>query len=145
MNVAGGKEDEVRISQVTKQKGIEVVGGGPAGMEAARVAALKGHKGTLFEKRKLGGMLIEASVPEFKDELRRLVDYLSVQVRKTGVEVNNNEATVQTIKDGKLDAVIVATGATPWSSDVPGVNRPWVVGALVILRGAKTGRNVSVV
>ncbi len=145
VNVAVGKEDEFRITRAATPRRVAVVGGGPAGMEAARVAALKGHKVTLFEKRKLGGMLIEASVPEFKAELRRLIYYLSTQVRKTGVEVTNSEATVKSIKDGKFDAVIVATGAMPWIQDVPGVNKPFVVGALDILRGTKIGKNVIVV
>ena len=77
----------MRITPTAKAKKIAVVGGGPGGMEAARVAALRGHEVTLFEKRKLGGMLIEASVPEFKADLRSFINYLSTQVTKTGVEV----------------------------------------------------------
>jgi len=145
VNVTVGREDEFRITAADRVKRVAVIGGGPAGMEAARVAALRGHQVTLFEKRKLGGVLIEASVPEFKADIRRLIDYLSVQVKRTGVKIVNSEATSQTIKDGRFDAVIVATGATPWIPDVPGIDKPRAVGALDVLRGAKTGESVIVV
>ncbi len=145
VNVAVGKEDEFRIIPAAKPKKLAVVGGGPAGMETARVAALMGHEVTLFEKRKLGGMLIEASIPEFKADIRRLIDYLSTQVKKTGVKIIESEATSQNIKDGGFDAVIIATGATSGVPDVPGIDRPSVVGALDVLGGAKTGKNVIVV
>ena len=114
-------------------------------MEAARVAALKGHEVTLFEKRKLGGMLIEASAPEFKADIRRLTDYLATQLKKTGVKVINSEATSQTIKDGKFNVGIVANGATPRTPDVPGLDKPSVMGILDVLGGAKTGKNVIVI
>jgi len=145
VNVAVGKEEQFRITPSAKPKKVAVVGGGPAGMEAARVAALRGHDVTLFEKRKLGGMLIEASTPEFKADIRRLIDYLSTQVKKTGVKVVNREATSQTIKDGKFDAVIVATGGVPQAHDASGLDKPSVVSALDVLRGAKIGKNVIVV
>jgi len=145
VNVAVGKEEQFRITPSAKPKKVAVVGGGPSGMEAARVAALRGHEVTLFEKRKLGGMLIEASAPEFKADIRKLIDYLSTQVKKTGVKVINSEATSKTIKDGKFDAVIVAIGATPWTPVVSGLDKPSVVGALDVLDGAKTGKSVIVV
>ncbi len=145
VNVAVGRENEFRITLVAKPKKVTVVGGGPAGMEAARVAALRGHKVTLFEKRKLGGMLIEASVPEFKADIRRLINYLSTQVKKAGIKIIEGEATSQIIKDNKPNAVIVAVGATPWVLDVPGINKSSVVQALDVLRGTQTGKNLIVV
>jgi 2,4-dienoyl-CoA reductase-like NADH-dependent reductase (Old Yellow Enzyme family)/thioredoxin reductase len=145
VNVAVGKEAEFKITLSANPKKVAVIGGGPAGMEAAIVAALKGHEVTLFEKRQLGGMLIEASVPEFKADLRSLIDYLATQVKKTGVKVVNSKATSHTIKDGKFDVVIVATGATPWTPNVPGLDKPSVMGILDVLGGAKTGKNVIVV
>ena len=114
-------------------------------MEAARVAALSGHKVTLFEKRKLGGMLIEAAVPEFKADLRSLLGNLSTQVKKAGVKVIASEATAISIKAGKFDVVIVAAGASPIVAEVKGADKPSVVGALDVLRGAKTGKDVIVV
>ena len=145
VNVTVGNEDEFRITPAAEPKKVAVVGGGPAGMEAARVAALRGHDVTLFEKRKLGGVLIEASFPDFKADIRGLIGYLSTQLEKTGVKVVGNEATPQVIKDGKFDAVIVATGATPRVSGVPGVDKSSVIGSLDILAGAETGERVIVV
>ena len=145
VNATVGREVDLRISSTSKPKNIAVVGGGPAGMEAARVAALSGHKVTLYEKRKSGGMLVEASVPDFKADIRNLINYLSTQVKKTGVKIVESAATAQTIKAGKFDAVIVATGANPFVPAIKGVDKPLVVGGLEVLRGAKTGKDVMVV
>ncbi len=145
VNVAVGKEDEFRIIPTDTPKKVAVIGGGPSGMEAAIVAALRGHDVTLFEKRKLGGRLIEASIPEFKADIRSLISYLSTQIKKTRVKTIEAEATSQVIADGKFDAVIVATGGTPFVPDVPGMGKPSVVTALDVLGGAKTGSDVIVV
>ena len=145
VNATVGREEELRITPVAKSKKVAVVGGGPAGMEAARVAALRGHEVTLFEKRKLGGMLIEASIPDFKSDIKPLIDYLSTQVKKTRVKIIKGEATSDSIKDGKFDAVIVATGTTPWLPDIPGVDKSFVIEALEALSGAQIGKNVIVV
>ncbi len=145
VNARLGREDEFRIAPADITRKVAVIGGGPAGMEAARIAALRGHQVTLFEKRKMGGTLIEASTPEFKSDIRGLIDYLSTQIRKGDVQVVNKEATSQIIEDGKFDTVIVATGATSAVYDVPGMNRRHVVAALDVYRGAKTGNHVIVV
>ena len=145
VNVRVCKEEELKITPAANFKKVAVVGAGPGGMEAARVAALRGHKVTIFEKRKLGGALIEASVPEFKADIRRLIAYLSTQIKKLGVKIINSEATNLTIKEGEFDAVILATGAIPWAPDVPGINKSSVLHALDVLRGAKTGDNNVVV
>jgi len=145
VNPALGREGEFRITRVNRPKKVAVVGGGPSGMEAARVAALRGHEVTLFERKELGGMLIPASVPEFKTDIRRLIKYFSTQVEKAGVNLVKSEATSQTIKNGKFDVVIVATGATPWLPDVPGIDKPSVIGVLDVLGGTQTGKSVIVV
>jgi 2,4-dienoyl-CoA reductase-like NADH-dependent reductase (Old Yellow Enzyme family)/thioredoxin reductase len=145
VNATVCKEEELRITPVAKVKKVGVVGAGPAGMEAARVAALRGHEVTIFEKRKLGGALIEASVPDFKADIRRLIAYLSTQIKKLGVKIIDAEATSQTIKESKFDAVIVATGAIPRIPEVPGVTKSSVLQALDVLRGTKTENNVVVV
>ncbi len=145
VNATVGREEDLRITQTTKAKDIAVVGGGPAGMEAARVAALSGHKVTLYEKRKLGGMLIEASLPEFKADLRGLIDNLSTQVKKAGVNIVESEATLQTIKAGNFDVAIVATGASPCVLEVAGGDKPLVLDPFDVLRGAKTGKDIVVV
>jgi len=143
VNPAVGREEDLRMTRAAQIKKVAVIGGGPAGMEAAHVAALRGHRVTLFEKRELGGVLIEASTPEFKKDLRSLIDYLSNQVKKSGVEIIKQEATIKIIKDGRFDAVIVATGAMTSAHDWE--SHPLVVDALDVFKGVKTGNPVIVV
>ena len=113
VNVAVCREEEFRITKAEEPRNVAVIGGGPAGMEAARVCALKGHQVTLYEKRELGGALIEASIPDFKaPDLKPLIRYLSTQVKKLKIKVVQKEATEKEIRDGGYDAVIFATGAT---------------------------------
>ena len=148
VNVAVCREDEFRITKAEHSRNVAVVGGGPAGMEAARVCALKGHQVTLYEKRELGGTLIEGSIPEFKaPDLKPLIAYLSTQMKKLKVKVIREEATPQAIKNGGFDAVIVATGATAALPEgVPGVSSPKVTGALQVLGGkAKVGEKIAVI
>ena len=141
-----GFEDSRKIVPALKEKNIAVVGGGPAGMQAAIVSALRGHKVTLFEKRKLGGALIEASIPDFKTDIRHLVTYLSTQVDKLRIEVKYQEASPETIAAGKFDGAIIAIGSKLADLDVHGVQKPIVSNALSVLRGeVKLGDNVIVV
>jgi len=146
VNFTAGYEGEYPIKSVDKAKKIAVVGGGPGGMEAARVAALRGHKVTLYEERdKLGGYLLEASAPEFKKDIRRLIAYLSTQMAKLGVNVIlKTEATVKMIKEQGFDAVILATGSKPLIPDIVGVDKHPVVTAVDVLRGAQVANNVIV-
>ncbi|MGD0663280.1 MAG: FAD-dependent oxidoreductase, partial [Syntrophorhabdales bacterium] len=110
VNASLAREDDFTLDKAAVSKKVAVIGGGPAGMEAARVLALRGHKVTLFEKRKLGGALIEASAPDFKADLRPLISYFTTQMELLGVKVVNREATLEDIKAGAFKAVIVATG-----------------------------------
>ena len=77
VNVSHCREEEFKIIKAEQPRKVAVVGGGPAGMEAARVCALRGHDVTLYEKRKLGGMLLEGCVPDFKTDIKPLIDYLA--------------------------------------------------------------------
>ena len=117
-------------------------------METARVCALKGHKVTLYEKRELGGALIEASVPEFKaPDLKPLIHYLSTQIKKLKIKVIHGEATLQAIQNGGFDAVIIATGATPLMlADVHGITHQKVTSVSQVLHGkAKLGQKIAVI
>jgi 2-enoate reductase len=108
-------------------------------MEAARVAALRGHDVTLFDNRdKLGGALIDASIPYFKKDLAKLRSYLVNQMKKLQVRVRKGtKASVEDIVKGKPDVVIVATGSTHILPKIPGIDKTIVADALEVLRGLR--------
>jgi 2-enoate reductase len=139
VNPATGNEKEYTIVLSEKTRTVLVVGGGVAGMEAARVAALRGHKVTLYEKRdKLGGHLIEGSVPEFKRDVRLLNDYYVTQLKKLGVKVELKQAvTPELVSKMKPEVVVVATGSSPLVPDIPGITKEKVVTAIDVLLGRK--------
>jgi len=147
VNAAAGKERESEIKPAGRSKKVFVVGGGPAGMEAAIVAALRGHQVTLYEKQaRLGGQLLEAVIPPHKDNLPPFVDYLTSQMTKRGVDVRLGvEATVELISAAKPDAVILAAGVTPSVPRIPGIDRANVITAKQVLNGAKVGDAVAVI
>ncbi len=97
------------------QKRVFVIGGGPAGMEAARVAAMRGHQVTLWEKQNaLGGNVLLAAAIPARQELSGVVRYLSHELERLGVQINlNTEGTAQRLEEERPEAVIVATGARP--------------------------------
>lgn len=100
VNPAVGKERESIITKAERAKKVVVIGGGPAGMEAAAMAARRGHQVTLFEKSEsLGGQLLVACVPPYKDTLVELIKYLTIQLEKAGVSVKlRKEATIADIE-----------------------------------------------
>jgi pyruvate/2-oxoglutarate dehydrogenase complex dihydrolipoamide dehydrogenase (E3) component len=105
-------------------KKVAVIGGGPAGMKAALVAAERGHKVILFEKSDaLGGLQRHTDYTQWKWTYKDFKDYLVYQINKAGVYAKlNTTATPSMIKAGEYDAVLVATGATPVVSKIPGAD-----------------------
>ncbi|MCV2394295.1 FAD-dependent oxidoreductase [Actinotalea sp. M2MS4P-6] len=124
VNASLGKEREYAITPAPVRKKIMVIGGGPAGMEAARVAALRGHEVHLYEKQpKLGGSLPVAAVVKGKrEDLLGTASYLTTQVKKAGVEVHAGiTASARTAEQLKPDAIVVATGGLHDVPDIPGI------------------------
>ena len=131
VNAAAGKEKEYKIIRAKRPRKVLIIGGGPAGMEAARVAALRGHKVTLWEKEaRLGGQLNQAVMPPHKHRIGPLTNYFQTQLKKLGVNVMlNKAATTVMIEEFKPDVVILATGIKPLVPKIPGLDKVHVVQA----------------
>jgi len=143
-NAVTGREVEYQVRPADRTKKVVVVGGGPGGLEAARVARIRGHKVTLMEKSSLlGGQMVLASIPPKKQTLIEAVEWLRREVEIEGVEVKlNTKGTVESIEREKPDAVIVATGASPiFPSSFSGPN---VLTAWEVLTGKGTGKKVLI-
>lgn len=126
INAAFGKEKECEIRPAAQRKTVMVVGGGPAGMEAARIAALRGHKVSLYERLgKLGGSMRVAAVvkgPE-RENFLEIVRYLDGQMTKLGVKVTlGREVTPDLVEKIKPDVLVLAAGAKHNIPNVPGIN-----------------------
>jgi NADPH-dependent 2,4-dienoyl-CoA reductase/sulfur reductase-like enzyme len=139
INAQCGREGIYAIERASKPKRIAVVGGGPAGLEAARVAALRGHRVTLYEKdNKLGGLLNIAKIPPHKEELVGLIDHLVRQAEDNGVRIKlGEEFTEATLERDKAEAVILATGSVPLVPEISGVENSNVVGFADVLTDAR--------
>jgi 2,4-dienoyl-CoA reductase-like NADH-dependent reductase (Old Yellow Enzyme family)/thioredoxin reductase len=126
INATIGETDPVTVAPAAARRRILVIGGGPAGMEAAHIAARRGHQVTLVEREpRLGGQLPLCSAPLFKHEISRLTHYLTTQVTCQGVQVRvGADAPVEVLLDEiRPDAVIVATGVSPATLPLPGMDR----------------------
>ncbi|MDP2916470.1 MAG: FAD-dependent oxidoreductase [Dehalococcoidia bacterium] len=148
VNGACGNERFYTLKPTKKPKKVLVIGGGPAGMEAARVAALRGHKVSLYEVGdKLGGQMIPAAVPPYKKEIAGFTDWLAGQITKLGVEIHLKErGTPALVSKVNPEAVIVATGSMPKIPSIPGINQGNVSLAVDVLTGKKeVGDRVVVV
>jgi 2,4-dienoyl-CoA reductase (NADPH2) len=134
-----GREREFAIVRTEKPKKVLVIGGGPGGLEAARVAALRGHDVTLWEKEKrLGGQVNLASLPPGKADYRiHVVGWLSRQCEKAGVKVKTEtKGTVKGVEKFNADVAVVAVGATPGAMpDIPGVKKKHVYNSYEVLVG----------
>jgi len=146
-----GKEGDpaYEAKPAEEPKKVFVIGGGPGGMEAARMAAERGHSVTLFEKEhELGGQLFIAALPPYKHEIDSAREYLEGQLKKSKVEVRTGvKADVKMIEEEKPDVVIVATGAVPAVPNIKGIDGDNVISAEDILwkRKEVKGKEVLVI
>jgi 2,4-dienoyl-CoA reductase (NADPH2) len=140
INALMGKEYNT-IEKAERKKKVIIIGGGPAGMEAARVAALRGHEVTLFEKeRKLGGLLPIATIVKGTEieDLPAITRYLARQLIKLNVRICTGKKLIpSTLGAIKPDAAIVATGGLPTMPEIPGIERPKVVSGADLHRRLK--------
>ena len=137
LNAENGYENTRSIQPAAQKKKIAVLGGGPAGLEAARVAALRGHDVTLFEKTtSLGGQLNIACVPPRKEEMRRAAQDLIHAVCNAGVHLCMGQTrTAEQLKDAGFEAVINAVGAHSAAPRIPGIDSVNVADAWKVLTG----------
>ena len=137
LNAENGYENSRSIQPAAQKKKVAVLGGGPAGLEAARVAALRGHDVTLFEKStSLGGQLNIACVPPRKEEMRRAAQDLIRAVCNAGVHLCMGQTrTAEQLKEAGFEAVINAVGAHSAAPRIPGIDGVNVADAWKVLAG----------
>ncbi len=145
-----GLEDRIdqMVKPATAKRKVAVVGGGPAGMEFARVCAQRGHDVTLYEASdSLGGMLRHANYPSFKWPLRQFMEYMIAEMDRLGVHVQlNTRATKEILSAGEYQVLALALGAEPSSLPLPGKDGANVAYAANIYGNEETlGKNVTII
>lgn len=150
LNVTVGRSpEECRLEPARVPKRVLVVGGGPAGMEGARVAALRGHQVMLYEREPLlGGMLNVAAIPPGKEKLNWITEYFAHELARLGVEVHLGEMLeAERVRTLKPDTVIIATGSRPAFPDIPGLDGSNVLVAqeLLACQMRFTGQRVVII
>ncbi len=130
-----GHEGEGLILPAEEKKHVAIVGAGPAGMEAARLAALRGHRVSLFdEKDNLGGLLNLAVLPPHKEELQNYIDYYSHQMAINNVDLHlGGTVTPDVLDKAQPDVIVLATGAVEQLPDIPGIEQDHVTTAFNVL------------
>jgi 2,4-dienoyl-CoA reductase-like NADH-dependent reductase (Old Yellow Enzyme family)/thioredoxin reductase len=148
VNPEAGNEDRFKFSKSDRPKRVWIIGGGPGGLKAAEIAALKGHQVTLFERdHKLGGRMRLAAIPPKKAIWNDFLDYLERRVRGLGITLElGKEFTVDILGADKPDAVIVASGALPLFPDWKGMEESGALSVDAVLTGERdVARRVLVV
>jgi len=148
VNVAVGREkefDEITPARVSRK--VMIIGAGPGGMEAARVAALRGHEVTLYDsKEEIGGQLLLAATPPGKEKLLWFRDYYATQLRKLNVKLELGvKVTPEFVEKSQAEAVIIATGSEPIVPDIQGVKNKRVLTAWEVLEGKTKIKNQRVI
>lgn len=134
-----GRESEIQLTKAEKPRRVMVVGGGPAGLESAYIAAQRGHQVSLYEQGcRLGGQFYQAARAPCKEEFLDVIRYLSLMVARAGVDVHlNTRVTPQMVLSAHPDAVIIATGGLPLTIPFPGLKETRWLLASDLLEGAE--------
>ncbi len=140
MTMDGGKYD---IFPAKKKKTVAIVGGGVGGMEVARIATIRGHKATIYEKTdRLGGVFIPAAAFDFKEKDKALIEWYRKQIKDLNIEVKYNTE-ITDISTLDADEIVIATGSKAKKLNLPGIER--AVEAIDYLSGREVGENVVVI
>jgi 2,4-dienoyl-CoA reductase-like NADH-dependent reductase (Old Yellow Enzyme family)/thioredoxin reductase len=149
LNPSVGKEEEIEIQKAPQPgKKVFIIGAGLAGLEAAYTAAARGHKVYIYEEKgELGGQLIAASMPPYKEELMGIVEYYKEVLPKLGVEIKlNHRVTAEEVAKLEADAIIFATGGEPIILPIPGLKEyGYMTAAEVLKEGKETGQTVAII
>lgn len=148
VNPACMRENEYGLTKTLCAKKILVIGGGVAGMEAARVAKIRGHEVSIYEKsNKLGGNLIPGGTPDFKVDDHRLVEWYENELKDLFIPVYlNTEVTKEMIEKSGADTIIIATGSSPIMPKIEGINHKKAMSCTdALLSKKEVGDNVVVV
>jgi 2,4-dienoyl-CoA reductase-like NADH-dependent reductase (Old Yellow Enzyme family)/thioredoxin reductase len=140
-----GREGE--FSSSTEKKKVWVIGGGPGGMEAATIVALRGHRVDLYEKKEeLGGQSLLAAMPPGKEDFLSIREYLINELKRQKVTIHlKEEVTAEKVIRNQPDVVILATGCIPFIPKIPGIKGENVVTAWDVLEGREVGEKVTVI
>lgn len=147
-NPTCGHEVEYTLKMAEEKKKILVIGGGPAGLEAAITLTRRGHEVVLCEKEDhLGGQFYIAGVAPRKGEMTKAAIHMGEMAKREGVEIHlNTSVTQELIEDIQPDEMIVATGAIPFIPNIPGINQSFVMNSHDVLKGKVTvGKNVAII
>ncbi|WP_050606900.1 FAD-dependent oxidoreductase [Clostridium niameyense] len=147
VNPSTGREKDFQLEPAKHIKNVLIIGGGIAGCEAARVASIRGHKVSLYEKNnKLGGNIIPGSVPDFKEDDRNLIKWYENELKENHVKINfNTTVTKDLVNKLNPDVIIIATGSIPKMLDLKGNKDKVYTAQDILLKNKESGDSVVIV